>query len=70
MDSGTSSGFDLERKKQQLADESYDDIPDDEITWLFHEDPEVRRLARERSERIRRRAMLKLRIDPDAPPEI
>lgn len=69
MGSDTPSGFDLERKKQQLADEAYDYIPDDEILWLFHKDPEIRRLARERSERIHRRTMMKLGIDPDATPK-
>ena len=63
MDSDISSGFDLEWKKQQLSDEAYDDFPDDEIMWLFHKDPEVRRLARERSERIQRRTMENLGID-------
>lgn len=57
---------DLDLVKKLLADEAHDTDHFDEWYWLFHKDPEIIRLTRERSERIRRRAMLKLGIDPDA----
>ena len=63
MGSDTSGKLDLELIKRQLADEAYDDDHFDEWYWLFHEDPEIRQLMKERSERIRRRLLKKLGVE-------
>lgn len=60
MGSDTSESLDVVKKL--LADEVHDSDHIDEWHWLFHKDPEIRRLVRERSERIHRRTMEKLGI--------
>ena len=61
MGSDTSESLDVVKKL--LADEVHESDHIDEWHWLFHKDPEIRRLVRERSERIHRRTMEKLSIE-------
>ena len=71
MDTDTSRDSETSEIKAMLADEAHDGDHLDEWRWLFHEDPEVRRLAKERTDRCWRRLGEKLReqgLLPDEKP--
>lgn len=70
MDTDTPKDSETSEIKALLADEAHDEDHLDEWRWLFHEDPEVRRLTKERSERIWKRLGKHLGIDdPEKPPD-